>query len=65
VEGLTVKGIGFCGFHNFPQVHDSDTIADVLDHAERMGDKEIGETKLVLKVFKQVDHLTSNGNVEG
>jgi len=60
MERLPVKGAGFRSFHDFAQVHDRNTVADVLDHAEGVRDEEIGEAKLVLKVFEQVDDLRLN-----
>ena len=64
MERLPVKGVGFRTFHDFSQVHDRHTVADVLDHTERMGNEEIGEAKLILKIFKQIDHLRLDRNVE-
>jgi hypothetical protein len=49
--GHTVKGISIRHFNNLSEVHDCNPVADVADYREIMGDKEVGEIKLSLKVF--------------
>ena len=52
-------------FHELPEVHNRDAIRDVPDHAEVVGDEQIGEAVLLLEVFEQIDDLRLNGHVQG
>ena len=40
--------------HNLPQVHHRYPVADVLNHGEVMGNKQVRQTKLFLQIFKHV-----------
>jgi hypothetical protein len=62
--GHTVKGITIRNFNNFSEIHDCNPVADVADYGEIMGDKEIGEIKLSLKVFQEVDDLCLDRDIE-
>lgn len=44
-------------FNDLAQIHYRHSVADVLDHAQIMGDKEVGQLVFLLEVLKQVDHL--------
>ena len=52
-------------FDDFAEVHDGDAVADVADHAEVVGDEEVGEVVFVLQVLQEVDDLGLDGDVEG
>ena len=47
------------------EVHDADPAADVAHHAQVVGDKEVGEMKLLLEILEHVDDLGLDGGVEG
>ena len=63
--GIEKKFLGLGEFHDLPEVHDCDPVADILDHGQVMGDKKVREAEFLLKVFEEVDHLSLDGNVEG
>jgi len=44
-------------FHDLSQIHDGHTIAEILDHAQIMGDKEIGELITLLEVLEKIQDL--------
>src|SRR5450759_3423532 len=47
------------------EVHDGHAVGGVLDHRQVVGDEDVRQFELVLKVFEQVDDLRPNGHVEG
>ena len=65
VERVVKEGVAIGELDDLAEVHDGDAVRDVLDHAEVVGDKEIGEAQLGLEVLHQVDDLRLNGDVEG
>src|ERR1700682_3673826 len=46
------------------QVHDGHAVADVLHHAQIVGDKQIRQPELGLQLGHQVEHLRLNGDIE-
>ena len=55
-----------CGqFDDAPQVHDRNPIADVFHNAEVMGNKQVGEVHLFLKLSQQIDDLGLDGYIQG
>ena len=52
-------------FNNPSEVHDSHTLAQVFDYGEIVGNKEVGQTELLLDVIEQVDDLGLNREIEG
>src|SRR5512137_2645226 len=52
-------------FNNLAQIHNRHPIADMLDHAQIMGDKEVGQLVFLLEVLKQIDHLGLDRNIQG
>src|SRR5699024_1512274 len=65
VGGMVEKVVLAGDFHNVPQVHDGDAVAEVLDHAEVVGDEDIGQAVFRLQVLHQVEDLGLDGNVQG
>lgn len=51
-------------FHNSSQIHDTQTVADVLDHAQIVCDEQIGEMKFILQIHKNVQDLSLNGHIQ-
>jgi len=43
--------------HDLTEIHDRDPMAYVPDHAQSVGNEEIGQAELILKADQQVDHL--------
>lgn len=64
MQGLFVELIAWGELHEGAEVHDSDSIGDVFNHRKVVGDEEVGEIHLLLKLFEQVDHLRLDGDVE-
>ena len=61
---MGVERVGIGQFYHFSEIHDSDTVGDVLHHRQVMGYEQVCESKLVLKVFQKVDDLSLNGNIK-
>ena len=60
--GDELKAVG--QFHQLAQVHDADAVGDMLDHAQVMGDEQVGQAHLGLQVLEHVDDLRLDGNVQ-
>src|ERR1700677_2679529 len=66
--GMTRVGVDFVAggdLDDLAQVHNRDALTNVLDHAQVVRDKEIGQLEVVLQVLEQIDDLRLNRNVEG
>ena len=50
--------------HHVAQVHDADAVADILHHAQVVGDEEVGQVLLLLQVGQQVEDLGLDGHVQ-
>lgn len=64
VERILEQILGLGIFHTLAQIHDHDLVADVLDHAQIVGDKDIGQLFLILQIHQQIQDLCLNGNVQ-
>jgi hypothetical protein len=54
-----------CEFHDAAQIHNSHAVADMLHHAQVVGNKKIRKPHLFLELNQQVDHLSLDGDIEG
>ena len=50
-------GVAICYFHDPAEVHDSNAVADVLDHAHVVRDEDVGQPELCLERLQQVQDL--------
>jgi hypothetical protein len=41
-------------FHDLPEVHHPDPVADVPGHGEVMGDKQIGKLEFLLQIHEEI-----------
>ena len=64
MERILEQILGLGIFHTLAQIHDHDLVADVLDHAQIVGDKDIGQLFLILQIHQQIQDLCLNGNVQ-
>ncbi len=46
------------------EIHDGGAVAHVPDHAQIMGDKDIGKPEFLLKILEEVEHLGLDGDVQ-
>ena len=65
MQGIVIKLRTFRQLHDLAQVHHGHAITDVAHHRQVMGNEQIGEAKLGLQIFQQVDNLRLNRNVQG
>ena len=61
--GIFVKFVFGPDFNDFSQVHHGYPVADMANHAQIMGDEQIGQPKFILKFFQQVNDLGLDGNI--
>lgn len=64
MERFCEQLIRSCMFNNFPQVHNRNLIAEILDNAQIMTDKEKRNTRRFLKILEDVEDLSLDGNIE-
>jgi len=64
MHGAQIDFVAVSQFHDFAQIHHSHAVADVANHAEIVGNEDIGEAELVLEFFQQVDDLGLNGDIQ-
>ena len=60
-EQLLCRGL----LHDVAQVHHGDVVREVVDHGQVVGDEDVGQTHLLLKLFQQVQDLRLDGDVQG
>ena len=53
-----------CQFHQITQIHNTDTVGNMLYHREIMSDKQIGQPSLLLQIFKHIDDLRLNRYIQ-
>ena len=54
---MGVKFIAFGQFSQHAQIHHTHAIGNVFHHGKIVGNEEVGESHLVLKVFQHIHHL--------
>ena len=64
MRGFVVHRLARAEFHDAPEIHDHDAMAERLDHGEVVADEKQREREVALQVAQQVDDLRLNGNVE-
>ncbi len=65
MPGLPEERIRGPGFHDFAQIHHRDTVGQVPDHPQVVGNEQVGEPELLLQLLQQVDDLCLDGDVQG
>ena len=56
--------VGLAVLHQIAQVHNADSVGDMLDDGQIVGDEKIRQVALFLQGFQQVDDLRLNGDVQ-
>jgi len=51
-------------FHQPTQIHNSHLVGNMLDHAQIMGNEQIGEIELTLQVIEQVQNFRLDGYIQ-
>ena len=49
--GVVEQFVRGCHFHNPSEIHDRHPVADMFDHRQIVGDKQIGEIIFLLQIF--------------
>src|SRR5512143_713372 len=63
--GKSIKLPVFRDLYDSSKVHHGDTIADMLHNGQVVGDDDVRKLEFFLNVFKKVNHLGLNRNIEG
>ena len=61
---ISVKLVTGSQLHDMSHIHNADTVGNMFYHGKVMGDEEVGQTQLFLKLDQQVDDLCLNGHVQ-
>ena len=64
VQRLLVERIARRKLDDLAEVHHRDPVGDVADHAQIMGDEEVGEAEALLQLLQQVHHLRLDRDIE-
>ena len=51
-------------FHQFAKIHDADARRDMLDDRDRVRNKKVGQSELLLQICQQIDDLCLNRYIE-
>lgn len=65
VQGLVKEGMAGGELTEVAQIHDHDTVAEVLDHAQVVGDEEVGQTLLIPEFVQELEDLCLHRYVQG
>lgn len=58
------QGFGGRGFDHSAQIHDHDTVGQMLNHSQVMADEQVGQMQLFAQLVKQVDDLSLDGHIQ-
>lgn len=47
----------FSDFHNIPQIHHRNAVAQVMDNTQVVGNKDVGQAMLLLQLLHQIQDL--------
>jgi hypothetical protein len=61
---ISVQRLRVRHFHDTPQVHHSDPIAEVFHESQVVSNQQIGEAEIGLQILKQVHYLSLYGNIQ-
>ena len=64
MKRLRIHVIGRSYFKQTTEVHNADAIRNILDHRQIVSNEKIRQAFLFLQIFKQVDNLGLDGNVQ-
>ncbi len=65
VPGSPEEGFLSCQLNDLSGIHHGNSVRDVLNNAEIMGDEDIGEIELRLEILQQVKDLRLNRYIKG
>ena len=65
VQGMGEQLLAFCQFHDFALVDDGDAVTDEANYGQVVGDEQIRQAPLFLQLGQQVQHLGTDGHVQG
>lgn len=65
VKWLLVESLPVRKLHQATEVHDRHPVTDMLNHAQVMGNENVGQAEPVLELLQQVDDLGLDGDVQG
>jgi hypothetical protein len=65
VEGILVEFLARSKLYEPSEIHDCRAVTHVPDHAQIMGDNNIGKAEFLLKIPQKVEHLRLDGDIQG
>ena len=64
MQGILKELVRIRQLHHLAEVHNTDTVGEVLNDGQVVGDEQDGQTELLTQLVEQVDDLCLNGNVQ-
>ena len=64
MQGMLINGLGICQLHHLTQIHYGNSVGNMTNYQKIVGNKQIGQTQLLLQVVKHIDNLSLDGNVQ-
>jgi ABC-type glutathione transport system ATPase component len=65
VHGAVANNSNWSSFHNLAAAENDDSMRDVANHRQIVGNKQVAELQPILKVLEQVEHLGLHRKVKG
>jgi hypothetical protein len=62
---ILIDRIALGDLDDLAEIHDGDSMADVLDHPQVVGNEKVGQVHLFLQLLEEIDDLRLNRNVQG
>src|SRR6266513_199703 len=62
--GVAEQLFGLRQFHDLPEVHDGDPVADVLHDRQVVRDEQVRQPELLLQLLQEVEHLRLDAHVQ-
>jgi len=59
------KQVAACQLDDATQIHDRDTITDMADHPEVVGNENISQVELILQLNEQIEDLSLDRHIQG
>ena len=64
VLSMSIQLISISQFNNPPQIHNRDTVSDIFNNTQIMGNKNIGNTALFFQIHQQIQYLCLDRNIQ-
>ena len=64
MQGIAEQVVAGCLLHHLAEIHDSNIVGEVLDDGEVVGDENVGQPHVLLKLLEQIENLRLDRHVQ-